>query len=173
MRVKIIIAGIVMSLLSGFVYASDNQEINETNWINHPKIKEIREIYNEVEGKIINRELIERRKAFEYSIPYEPTLKVIYFEKSNTVRKYIEEAGSDDSALKFNYYYDQKQTLRFVFITGGAVNGSSLEHRIYFDSSGKKIWEIQKYLEGPGYTFPKNWPENELAFDPWKEFDRT
>ena len=170
MKVRLLFMIIMVSLLSNLIFAFDNTEINESNWLNHPKIVEVREIYNEVEAEIRYKNVIEQKKIFEYSEPYAPTLKVIYFNKFNIVRKYTEEAGSDDSALEFNYYYDHKQILRFVFIKGGTVNGSILEHRIYFDSNGKKIWEIQKYIEGPGYTFPEVWPESELVFDPWKAF---
>jgi hypothetical protein len=171
MKEKIILA-IIICLFSGSIFAFNDNEINESNWQNHPQIKEIREIFNEVEGEIKYKNVIELRKVFEYTEPYLPTLKVLYCDKFNTVRKYIEEDGSEDSALKFNYYYDQKPILRFVYITGGAVNGSKIEHRIYFNSGGKRIWEIQKYLKGPGYSFPKVWPENELVFDPWKEFNK-
>ena len=170
-KVKILFV-ILIGLFSGSVFASDNNQINESNWQNHPQIKAVREIFNQVEGEIKYKNVIELRKVFEYSEPYLPTLKVIYVDKFNTVSKYIEENGSGDSALKFNYYYDQIQILRFVFITGGAVNGSQLEHRIYFDSSGKRIWEIQRYVKGPGYSFPKVWPKNQLVFDPWKEFNK-
>lgn len=170
MKERFLLIIIMVSLLSNLIFAFDNTEINESNWLNHPKIVEVREIYNEVEGEIRSKNVIEQKKIYEYSEPYAPTLKVIYFDKYNIVRKYTEEAGSDDSALEFYYYYDHQQLLRFVFIKGGAVNGSILEHRIYFDSNGKKIWEIQKYPEGPGYPFPEVWPESELVFDPWKAF---
>jgi hypothetical protein len=61
--------------------------------------------------------------------------------------------------------------LRFVFITGGATNGSELEHRIYFDETGKRIWEKQIYKKGPGYTFPTIWPDDQLQFkDAYERF---
>ncbi len=89
-----------------------------------------------------------------------------------TVRKYIEAAGSEDSALTSNYYYDHAGRLRFVFITGGAINGSQLEHRIYFDTRGKRIWEIQKYLTDIHYTFPSIWPKKDFIFEPQQVFDK-
>ncbi|MEW6527093.1 MAG: hypothetical protein AB1444_10540 [Spirochaetota bacterium] len=153
--------------------ASDSQEINHKNWMHHPDIKKIRLIYEEVESKIKNKNLKILKKSFDYIQPYKPTQKIIYYDNNNTVRKYIEEAGSEDSSLTFNYYYDHNKILRFVFITGGAVNGTKLEHRIYFDDNAKKIWEIQKFTHGPGYTFPKVWPADELIFDPWKRFSEN
>ena len=77
-------------------------------------------------------------------------------------RFYQNEGGSEDSSLKREHYYDEAGRLRFVFITGGAVNGTELEHRIYFDETGKRIWEEQTFKKGPGYTFPAIWPEDQL-----------
>ena len=81
------------------------------------------------------------------------------------VRFYQSDAGSDDSALKTEHYYDEAGRLRFVFISGGAVNGSHLEHRIYFDEAGKRLWEEHTYTEGPGYTFPEIWPDERLQIN--------
>ena len=71
-------------------------------------------------------------------------MKAVFFDGTNTARRYIEENGSDDSALKFSYYYDAKKALRFVFIEGGAVNGSEMEHRI-----GRTMPDVRRHsIEG-------------------------
>jgi hypothetical protein len=75
---------------------------------------------------------------------------------------YETQAGSDDSSLTWQHFYDEAGRLRFVFITGGATNGAQLEHRIYFDEAGKRIWEEHKYKKGPEYTFPEVWPDDQL-----------
>ena len=49
--------------------------------------------------------------------------------------------GSDDSAVTYSYYYDKDGKLRFVYIQGGAVNGTHIQHRIYFEANGTKIWK--------------------------------
>lgn len=67
--------------------------------------------------------------------------------------------------------YDENGRLRFALITAGAVNNTRIEHRVYFSKSGEKIWEIQKLLEGPGYTFPKEWPVDELIQNPIGAFN--
>ena len=126
----------------------------------------------DIDNLIKTGALHEKKKEFEYSIPYEPTLKAIYVDQENKVSKYIQEAGSDDSALKSNFYYDKSFKLRFVLITGGAVNGSELEHRIYFNENGERISESHEYINGPGYTFPNPWPESEIVLDPIKEYNR-
>jgi hypothetical protein len=74
---------------------------------------------------------------------------------------------------KYSFYYDSKQVLRFVFIEGGAVVGSVMEHRIYLNTDGKRIWEIQKYLKGPVGYWKKIWPDESLIYNPWKEFHST
>lgn len=172
MKAKILFICVFL-VLSIPTIASDSNTINTSNWLYHPAIKEIRAIYNEIEAKIKNKDLIEEKKEYEYSMPYVPTLKKIYYDTYKKVRKYSEEAGSDDSSLLFSYYYDSKQVLRFVYITGGAINGTKIEHRIYFNAKGNKIWEIQSLIQGPGYTFPKEWAENELIRDPWKRFNEN
>jgi hypothetical protein len=103
-----------------------------------------------------------KKRAFEYCEPYEDTARTIAADSKGMVRFYRNEGGSEDSALTWEHYYDEGGRLRFVFITGGAVNGSKLEHRIYFDETGKRIWEDQVYKKGPGYTFPEVWPDEQL-----------
>lgn len=87
------------------------------------------------------------------------------------MRRYEKQAGSEDSSLTWQHYYDDSGRLRFVFISGGAVNGARLEHRIYFDESGQRAWESHQYLKGPHYSFPKVWPDEQLQkVDPAKAF---
>lgn len=112
-----------------------------------------------------------KSRAFEYCEPYEDTARTIATDSKGRVRFYRNEGGSEDSSLKWEHYYDETGRLRFVFITGGAVNGSQLEHRIYFDENGKRLWEEQTYKKGPGYTFPKVWPDDQLQInDPAAKF---
>lgn len=129
-------------------------------------------IKNKIDDLIKNGTLRESKKEFGYTVPYEPTLKAIFVDQTGKVRKYVQEAGSDDSALQSHYYYDESLRLRFVFITGGAVNGSELEHTVYYNENGERISESHRYTKGPGYTFPEKWPENEIVLDPIKEFNK-
>jgi hypothetical protein len=115
--------------------------------------------------------LSEKKKEFSYSY-YEPISKAIYTDSQNKVYKYIYEAGGDDSALTFNFYYDKDSRLRFVFINGGASNGTMVEYKIYFDENGARISESHRYIKGPGYTFPQTWPDSKIIFDPIKEFNK-
>jgi len=133
---------------------------------------EINKITNNIENQIKNGSLRKQTKHIEYLEPYEPTLKEIYYDKSNIARKLIIEAGSEDSAITENYYYNSEQKLIFVLIKGGSTNGAHMEHVIYFSTDGKRIQEKQKYSSGPKYTFPEVWPENQIIFNPWDEFNK-
>ena len=111
------------------------------------------------------KSLTTKKRTFEYCEPGEDTVRMIATDSSGHVRFYQNENGSEDSSVKLEHYFDEAERLRFVFITGGAVNGSELEHRVYFDEMGKRIWEEQTYKKGPGYTFPKMWPLDEALLN--------
>jgi hypothetical protein len=149
----------------------EGDAITKANWQQHPKIKQVRAIVRAVNAAMTGKSLTVRRRAFEYCEPYEDTNRTIATDSSGRARYYLNEAGSEDSSLKWQHYYDENGRLRFVLITGGAVNGSKLEHRIYFDESGKRIWEDHTYMKGPGYTFPEVWPDEQLQInDPAAKF---
>jgi hypothetical protein len=155
------------------VFAETHLPVTQSNWLTHQAIKEIRLIYQKIESSIKKQHYQRKEKKQHYAVSYAPTRKIIYIDTHNIVRKFIVEAGSEDSSLVYNYYYNDQGILRFVFITGGAINGSVMEHRIYFDVMGKRIWEIQKYVKGPGYTFPQVWPSQQIYTNPLDEFNRN
>jgi hypothetical protein len=150
---------------SGPVSQEAGGEITKANWQQHPKIKQVRAIVQSVNAGMSGKAFTVRKRAFEYCEPYEDTARTIATDAKGRVRLYVNEGGSDDSALKWEHYYDEMGRLRFVFITGGAVNGSKLEHRIYFDEDGKRLWEDHTYKKGPGYTFPEVWPDEQLQIN--------
>lgn len=152
-------------------FSQEGDAITKANWQQHPKIKQVRAIVQAVNDAMTKKSLTIKRRAFEYCEPGEDTTRTIATDSSGHVRYYLNEAGSEDSSLKWQHYYDEAGRLRFVFITGGAVNGSKLNHRIYFDENGKRIWEEHSYTEGPGYTFPQFWPDEQLQInDPAAKF---
>jgi hypothetical protein len=140
-------------------------EITKANWRQHPKIKEVRAIVQAVNTGRSKKAFTTKKRVFEYCEPGEDVERVIATDASGRVRFYLSDAGSEDSALKTEHFYDEAGRLRFVFISGGAVNGSNLEHRIYFDAAGKRIWEEQKYTAGPGYTWPEVWEDERLQIN--------
>lgn len=159
---------------SGSVSQDAGDGITKANWQRHPKITEVRAIVQSVKARMSRKSLTVRKRAFEYCEPYEDVARTIATDAKGRVRFYGNEGGSDDSALKWKYYYDEMGRLRFAFITGGAINGSKLEHRIYFDENGKRLWEDHTYKKGPGYTFPEVWPDEQLQIkNPAAQFSST
>jgi hypothetical protein len=150
---------------SGSISQEAGGAITKTNWQRHPKIRQVRAIVQAVKTGMSGKSFTVRRRAFEYCESYEDVERQIASDSSGRVRFYLNDAGSDDSALKTEHYYDETGHLRFVFISGGAVNGSHLEHRIYFDDAGRRIWEEHTYTKGPGYTFPETWPDDRLQIN--------
>ena len=151
--------------------AASSQEMTRENWQQHPQIKAVRAIVEAVEGDLKKGLYKLSKREFEYCEPYQDTVRLMATDASGRVRRFEKQAGSEDSSLTWKHYYDEGGHLRFVFITGGATNGSELEHRIYFDETGKRIWEEHKYVKGPGYTFPEVWPDEELQkTEPAKAF---
>jgi hypothetical protein len=136
--------------------------ITKANWNQHPKIKAVRAIVAAVDAGVTRKTLKVSVRKFEYCEPYEDTVRKQAVDAQRLVRMYEKQGGSDDSSLTTKHFYDEAGRLRFVFITGGAVNGSQLEQRIYFDEAGQRIWEEHKYVKGPGYTFPEVWPDDQL-----------
>ena len=166
----ILVGSAVFFARGGVGFAQDGGEVTKENWRQHPKIKEVRAVYQEVKAGLSRRSLARKRRMFEYCEPYADTVRAIATDAKGRVRFYQTEGGSDDSSLTFEHYYDEAGRLRFVFITGGAVSGSKLEHRIYFDADGKRIWE-EHSATAPGYTWPEVWPEEQLqTSDPGTKF---
>lgn len=162
----LVLGSVVFSAHVGL--AQDGGEVTKENWRRHPRIREVRSIYQAVNSG--RKRLRMKKRTFEYCEPGADTARVIGSDAQGRVRFYQTEGGSEDSSLKFEHYYDENGRLRFVFITGGAVSGSQLEHRIYFDAEGKRIWEEHK-ATAPGYTWPEVWPEEQLQInDPEAKF---
>lgn len=168
---RIPLAAMAMLLLSASAFAAaESNPVTADNWPNHPRTVAVRDIYKLVEDGISSGRLREERRAFEYCGPGSNSLRVINIQADGLVRKYHYEGGSDDSALQLSHYYDGAATLRFVFITGGAVNGTAVEYRIYFDENGERFWHDYRLVEGPGY-FRSVWPDEHLVRDPGAAFN--
>jgi hypothetical protein len=151
--------------------SQESEKITAANWRQHPKIKAVREMVAAVDGGMKKGILKASTRRFEYCEPYEDTVRRRVVDSRGVVRRYDREGGSEDSSLTLRHYYDPQGRLRFVFITGGAVNGAQLEHRIYFDENAERIWEEHKYPKGPEYSFPEVWPDEHLQkSDPAKAF---
>ncbi|MGE0634403.1 MAG: hypothetical protein AB7O96_18450 [Pseudobdellovibrionaceae bacterium] len=153
------------------ILSTTAEKITESNWQKHPEIVAVKKIY-EMNQKS-RKQWSTSTKKWEYCEPYVDTSRSLTASKNGQPRIYIHSGGSEDSSATLEHHYDDKGQLRFVFITGGAMNESKLEQRIYFNEAGERVWEMQKYTAGPGYTFPNPWPKKELTFDPKAAFSAT
>jgi len=169
--VSIFLSTISVLLISSTSLAVQDQ-ITGNIWNDNPKIKEIRDRYQEI-SKFIEAGIIEKQnRKFEYCEPYQDTERILFTDKNKTVRSFSYTSGSGDSVVTYKFFYDAIGSLRFALIEAGAFNGTKIRHHIYFNETGKRIGEIQNHLEGPGYTFPKKkWPEASIIFEPLKAYN--
>ncbi|MDH3975802.1 MAG: hypothetical protein OEV42_16130 [Deltaproteobacteria bacterium] len=155
---KIILKALI--ILVFFAGMPEAAEINKENWINHPEIIKVRNLYNEIESAIKSKSYKAESQNCELYGGSFVILGTIYRDKNSKVRKYVLEGGSGDSAGEAWYYYDEHGVPRFSFLQRRAANGTELEKRIYFDEKGRHIYTDTK-LKGPGWPggFSDSMPE--------------
>lgn len=122
--------------------------------LNDPAVVAVRNVYRAVE-KDAARQQLRREHASMAECGPNGEERTLFADKAGRVRKYVWESGSSDSALTIRHYYDTEGRLRFVFVTGGAVNNTQIEHRVYLDEAGQRIRETRELKSGPGWTFPQ------------------
>jgi hypothetical protein len=137
--------------------------ITADNWRQHPHIVAVRRLYETVQASVNKGELKEKARE-ETACTSGSTTKTILLDAAGRVRRYRVDRGGEDSALHLEHTYDEGGVLRFVLITGRAISGASLEHRIYFDDKGLRLWEEHKATE-PGSPWPASWPASWPAAD--------
>jgi hypothetical protein len=147
------------------------EAITAANWRTHHAIVEIRAIYRETRQAEVAGRLRKEQSTLGHCRPfYEDVERTLHLDQSGAVRSFHLGGGSDDSAVQAAYYYDREGRLRFVFAEAGAVNGTSIEYRIYLSRTGERLWEEQRRLKGPGYTLPSRLPDEWLVRDPLQAF---
>jgi hypothetical protein len=130
--------------------ASAAEPVNDRNWQNHPEVKKIRALYNEVNAAEKAGQLRkESRKCALHGGSFEIDGE-LYRDRRGVVRKYVVDAGSGDSTGRAEYYYDAKGAPRFTYRTRGAFNDTKKQDRIYFDDNGRQLYTDHRE-EGPGY----------------------
>jgi hypothetical protein len=130
-------------------------------WKKHPAVIAIRLLVQQVERQIRQGQLTERARPFQACGPAEDAERRLYADAEGRVVKFVRQAGGEEAALTWEQYYDAGGRLRHVFVHGGAVNGSVVEHRIWLDEEGRRLWEEQRFRRGR-YPFPEVWPEEDL-----------
>ena len=131
--------------------AQSEDELNDKNWQNHPKIVAIRKIVNSVKSEVRNGVYKTEHRICDEG--WFSRLRITRDAKG-TVRWYQHYQEGEDSSWDDNYYYDDGGRLRFVLMTSYAINGTREQHRAYFDESGHLIYHGRRLLKGPGYFGP-------------------
>jgi hypothetical protein len=131
------------------------------DWKGSPEIEAVRGIVREIDRKVRAGKLQVSARPFQSCGPSEDAERRIYAGSDGRAAKFVRQAGGAEAALTFEEYYDEAGRLRYVFIHGGAVNGALLEHRIWLDAEGNRLWEEQKLRRG-SYPFPTAWPDRDL-----------
>ncbi|MFE8596320.1 hypothetical protein [Archangium violaceum] len=165
----------ILALLAGCIFvtvpasAADKvaSPVTKKNWHNHPAIVDIRKLFQENEaelkaGNFVTKEL----PACE--LPSRQMERTAFIDAQGRIRKFVVNGGSDDSAYRLEHHYDEKGRLRFAFGRTGAVNDTTVEHRLYYSEGGKLLWHDRKQ-RGPGYPFLMDWPQKYVVRDAAKE----
>jgi len=148
------------------------EPVTSDNWRTHPSVKESQRVAEEVtalekEGKLT---LVER-PGDESCENYEGDMfRTIGRDARGRARKLTLAAGSQDSSVSVDAYYDSEVRLRFVFVKASAANDTIYEYQITFGRDGEKTWEQRTLVRGPGHTFPTPWPEEYTPRDPEARF---
>ena len=147
MRSPVVLICVMVIVGASYVFASD---ITDKNWMNHPEIKKVRSLYNEIESAIdkYKRQSVSKECAGGNLI----IDAEIFMDSSGGVRKYVLSGGTGDSAGQAYYYYDSAGINRFTFQTLRAVNGTHMETRYYFDENGQHLYTNVKFIKGPGWA---------------------
>ncbi len=140
--------------------------ITENNWRVHPRIVEIRKIYEEIRKALDNKSLTYLEKDFS-KLPrscrgtYPIEKLAVAYDKKGNVRLYIHaQRISHDDLQTDEYYYDQNGKLRFVFMTNKSDVYAKIENRVYVSTTGKVFWDVKK--EAKEITY------GEITSDPYQ-----
>jgi hypothetical protein len=127
------------------------ETINDANWSNHPVVKEIRGLYNEINTLEKAKQLKKESKKCVLNDGNVEINGTLFWDQKGRIRKYVVDGGTGDSRERAEYYYDEKEISRFTYRFHGAYNGTEIEDRIYFDVRGQHLYTNHK-TKGPGYT---------------------
>jgi uncharacterized repeat protein (TIGR03803 family) len=150
-------------------------QITESNWVTHPTISSIRKIVGLVNAGLKKGLYKTSKREFESCGDQYYTLRRLARDSKGNVVWYEQYFNYEDGSYDFHHYYDQKGHLRFVLGTARAANGTRHQLRIYFDERGKRIWETDALLKGPGCPgcFPRPYPDDQIAFDASKAYENA
>lgn len=143
--------------------------VTAKNWAKHPQIVEARAVYEEVRDARKSGALTERVRRATGEC-WDWSLLRLATDTSSTVRFFSRAGGGQDSVHQHAFSYDRAGKLRFALLTGGAVSGSTIETRIWFDRAGNEVYRTNAQ-KGPGWTWLSGDPKM-LIRDPRALFQK-
>ena len=146
MRLQLLVLALILPVGGGA-----QQPVTPANWRNHPAVRAIRAITQEIETAAREGKLSVQTDSASCNDGAVTLTAHLYADSGGHVRKYVVAGGSEDSYREVRYYYDGHRHLRFSFATLGAVNGTERETRQYFDTTGAQLYKDVRLLKGPGY----------------------
>ena len=125
-------------------WGATDRPVTIDTWTNHPGIKEVRAIYNEIESGIKQKKYRTTVRRFDIHSPlcatYPVKSETLTVDSQNRPRLYrLEQLGSHGEPFTVGRYYDAKGSLRFVYVDRSV---SSL--RIYLNGDGDVFWAVEK-----------------------------
>ncbi|HEV2827866.1 MAG TPA: hypothetical protein VGW76_09710 [Pyrinomonadaceae bacterium] len=171
------VATLLLSGVCGVTYSSPplyslaySTKITEANWRSHPKIKAIDQVVKSIDLGLKKRVF----KSYSRSLDCGDWSEVKRIARnSNGIGRWYEDySEGQDSSTNLRYYYDDAGQLRFVLAFARSANGTREQLRLYFDKSGKRIWQnhIVKGLGCPGCFSAYLDSDNAIAFKANKAF---
>ncbi|MBI5509358.1 MAG: hypothetical protein HY903_11455 [Deltaproteobacteria bacterium] len=155
-----------MTLQVGILLALAAAPITDDNWRQHPVVRDVRRVQDEVESLRDMARLKRKRRTFDSCTRFQDDIsRTLYTDRGGVPRLYTRSAVSDDTAVNIKGYYDAKARLRYLLVDAGAANATAMRIRIYFDTDGQRLWETRELFTGPGYPFPDPWPDKWIARD--------
>ena len=155
-----------LAVIGAFIVAGASVTAESGDWMQRPEIQEVRAVVHEIDAGLEESRFTTRTREFEYCYPSD-TSRSLYSDAGGLHPLYVVEGGSGDSARTVKYYYDARRVLRFGFASIRAVNGTHLEIRVYFDRSGKEIYQDWRHIAGPGWATSFG----EFVADPLVDFE--
>jgi hypothetical protein len=124
------------------------QPITLANFINHPKIQEVRAEVAAVDAAALTDE----KKDVTCDPQSGTSAREKWTDGSGKIRRLEERFSGEDGDGSLTWTYDASGRLRFIFrvLNTTPANGSLSvdERRVYFDATGASIWEVARVGHG-------------------------
>lgn len=155
-------------------WSGQTESVTFDNWLKHPEIQDIRHLY---EAILADKSLRPSTRVFEScSEGMNEVKRVIYRDDQGRAWLYRTESVSptDSSLSVAENVYDSEGRLRFTYIveSGKGATHGKIERRLYFDESGRKIWEIWKRAGQNIYFLPET-ESQDYVTTPEQDFDKA